>query len=222
MKMTNCVIAENIESIKKEIPENVIFVGVTKNHSIEDTQAVVDAGIYNLGENKVQEFLAKVDEIKGPVHWHFIGHLQRNKVKYLIGKVDLIHSVHSMELLQTIEKESKKQNVVTKVLIQFNLAEEESKSGFLAEEYKEIFDVASSYLHVQICGLMCIGPMTKKDEEIHKVFKQLKEIYGTIETDYHSDNIQMQYLSMGMTDDYRIAIEEGSTIVRIGRKIFNR
>lgn len=220
--MAENIIAENIAAIKKDIPENVTLVGVTKHRSVEETQAVVDAGVYDLGENKVQEFLAKVDEVIGPVRWHFIGHLQRNKVKYLMGKVSLIHSVHSVTLLKTIEKESAKHGLKTNVLIQFNLAKEDSKSGFMAEEYKMVMEEAENCPHLEVQGLMCIGPMTKNSDEIHKVFKHLKELYDTIEKEYHGENIKMQYLSMGMTDDYPIAIEEGATIVRIGRKIFNR
>ena len=220
--MAENIIAENIAAIKKDIPENVTLVGVTKHRSVEETQAVVDAGVYDLGENKVQELLAKVDEVIGPVRWHFIGHLQRNKVKYLMGKVSLIHSVHSVPLLKTIEKESAKHGLKTNVLIQFNLAKEDSKSGFMAEEYKMVMEEAENCPHLEVQGLMCIGPMTKNSDEIHKVFKHLKELYDTIEKEYHGENMKMQYLSMGMTDDYPIAIEEGATIVRIGRKIFNR
>lgn len=220
--MADSVITENIAEIKKGIPDSVMLVGVTKYHNIEETQAVVDAGVSNLGESKVQDFLAKVDEIKGPVHWHFIGHLQRNKVKYLVGKVTLVHSVHSLELLQTIEREGCKHSISTNVLIQFNLAKEESKSGFMAKDCTVIMNEVKKCKHVMVQGLMCMGPMTKKTDEIRKVFKQLKEIYDTIDKEYHESNIEMRYLSMGMTDDYPIAIEEGASIVRIGRKIFNR
>lgn len=216
-------IAENIRAIRATIPENVTLIGVTKYHSLEETQEVVDAGVYDLGENRVQEFLEKEGRINGPVRWHFIGHLQTNKVKYLIGKVTLIHSVHSIKLLKTIEKESIKQGLVTDVLLQFNLAKEATKSGFMAEEYQEVMDFCRQLTHVRVMGLMCMGPMTKNSEAIRKIFKQLKEIYDTIKKDYCNEApITMRYLSMGMTDDYPIAIEEGATMVRIGRKIFSR
>ncbi len=213
-------IEKNIEALKKEIPETVTLIAVTKYHDDEETQAVVDAGVCDLGESKVQDLMGKMERIKGEIRWHFIGHLQRNKVKYLVGKVFLIHSVHSLELLETIEKESLKKGVITDVLIQFNLAEEDSKSGFSATEYREVFDRIQSLEAVRVKGLMCIGPMTKNSDEIRKIFKQLKGLYDTIKEEYHGRNIDFTTLSMGMTDDYPIAIEEGATMVRIGRKIF--
>lgn len=214
------VIEKNIKEIQSELPDGVMLVGVTKKHSVEETQSVVDAGVYDLGENKVQEFLAKKDEITGPVRWHFIGHLQTNKVKYLIGQVFLIHSVHSLKLLHTIEKESAKQDTVTDVLLQFNLAEEDSKSGFMAGEFESVLAAAAACPHVNVQGLMAIGPMTKNPEAIHKIFKQLKRLYDTMKKEYLNGDNDIKYLSMGMTDDYPIAVEEGSSIVRIGRKIF--
>ena len=213
-------IDKNIQALRKEIPEDVTLIAVTKYHDDAETQAVVDAGVHDLGENKVQDLMAKMEHITGDVRWHFIGHLQRNKVKYLIGRVVLIHSVDTLELLKTIEKESLKKGVVTEVLIQFNLAQEDSKSGFAAEDYRMVFDFVQTLTAVRVRGLMCIGPMTKKADKIRKIFKQLKELYDTIKAEYHGENIDFTTLSMGMTDDYPIAIEEGATMVRIGRKIF--
>jgi pyridoxal phosphate enzyme (YggS family) len=216
------VITGNIRALQKEIPDNVTLVAVTKYHDVAETQAVVDAGVHDLGENRVQDLLAKMEVITGEVRWHFIGHLQTNKVKYLIGKVVLIHSVHSVKLLQTIEKESAKQDLITDVLIQFNLAQEDSKSGFAAEDLGEVMEKAAACPHVRVRGLMAIGPMTKNSDEIRKVFKQLKRMYDTMYKEYLGGCNAIDSLSMGMTDDYPIAIEEGSTIVRIGRKIFKR
>ncbi|MDO4287657.1 MAG: YggS family pyridoxal phosphate-dependent enzyme [Eubacterium sp.] len=213
-------VQKNVDSLRAEIPEDVTLIAVTKYHDDTETQAVVDAGVLDLGENKVQDLMGKMERIKGDIRWHFIGHLQRNKVKYLVGKVFLIHSVHSLELLKTIEKESQKKGVITDVLLQFNLAKEDSKSGFYAEDYAEVMDLVQTLSWVRVKGLMCIGPMTKNSDKIRKIFKQLKELYDTIKTKYHGRNIEFTTLSMGMTDDYPIAIEEGATMVRIGRKIF--
>ncbi len=215
-------IYDNIQAIRRELPEGVTLVAVTKYHDDAETQAVVDAGVLDLGENKVQDLLHKMDVIQGPVRWHLIGHLQTNKVKYLMGRVALIHSVDSVKLLEKIEQESIKHDVTTEVLLQFNLAEEATKSGFLAKDWRLPLEVAQSLTHTKVRGLMCMGPMTKNTAEIRKIFKQLKEIYDTIEREYHCESIQMQHLSMGMTDDYPIAVEEGATMVRIGRKIFRR
>lgn len=216
----NQAIAENIRNIEAELPDQVMLVAVTKYHNVEETQAVVDAGVYNLGENKVQDLMVKQEQISGPVRWHFIGHLQSNKVKYLIGNVVLIHSVHSLKLLKTIEKESAKKNTVTNILLQFNLAKEDTKSGFMAEDFNAVLDQAAQYSHVNLQGLMAIGPMTKNTDEIRKIFKQLKRMYDTMKQEYLDGKNDVHYLSMGMTDDYPIAVEEGSSIVRIGRKIF--
>ncbi len=218
----DAVIKNNIEAIKKDIPQGVTLVGVTKYHNLEETQAVVDAGVMDLGENRVQDLMDKIDRVQGEVRWHFIGHLQTNKVKYLMGKVHLIHSVHSLKLLKTIDKESAKAGVVTDVLLQFNLAEEDTKSGFLAQEFNQVMKEAQEYKNIRVRGLMAMGPMTKNTEEIRKIFKQLKRLYDTMCKEYHGGDNAIDCLSMGMTDDYPIAIEEGSSIVRIGRKIFKR
>jgi len=213
-------IKANIDALQQTIPENVTLIAVTKYHTLEETQGVIKAGILDLGENKVQDFLKKYEAIDVPVRWHFIGHLQTNKVKLIIGKVHLIHSVDSLKLLKKINNESIKQAVTTAVLLQFNLALETSKSGFLYEDFAQILTEIAPLTHIQVKGLMCIGPMTKDSDKIRKIFMQLKEMYDKIKLGNHSENIRMDVLSMGMTDDYPIAIEAGSTMVRIGRKIF--
>ena len=213
-------IKNNIEAIKKDLPKEVVLVAITKYHTIEETQAVVDAGVCTLGESRVQDLLDKIPQIRGAVHWHFIGTLQRNKVKYLIGEVELIHSVASMKLLETIEIEGAKKNQVTNVLIQFNLAKEETKSGFMAEEVSQIMDKIADMEHVNLQGVMCMGPMTQNTEDIRKIFKQMKEIYDIIKKNYKSGKNNIHCLSMGMSGDYAIAVEEGSSMVRIGSKIF--
>lgn len=216
------MIAKNVEEIRRTIPEGVTLVGVTKYHDVAETQAVVDAGVHDLGENRVQDLLDKIDQITGEVRWHFIGHLQTNKVKYLIGKVHLIHSIHSLKLLHTVDRESAKQGVVTDILLQFNLAEEATKSGFKVGEFEAACREAEACRNVRVRGLMAMGPMTENTEEIRKIFKQLKRMYDTMLDEYHGGENDIDSLSMGMTDDYPIAIEEGSSIVRIGRKIFKR
>ena len=216
------MIAKNVEEIRRTIPEGVTLVGVTKYHDVAETQAVVDAGVHDLGENRVQDLLDKIDQINGEVRWHFIGHLQTNKVKYLIGKVHLIHSIHSLKLLHTVDRESAKQGVVTDILLQFNLAEEATKSGFKAGEFEAACREAEACRNVRVRGLMAMGPMTENTEEIRKIFKQLKRMYDKMLDEYHGGENDIDSLSMGMTDDYPIAIEEGSSIVRIGRKIFKR
>lgn len=215
-------IATNIQQIVATLPENVTLVAVSKYQTSEATQEAVDAGIHHLGESRVQDLMDKIDRITGDVRWHFIGHLQTNKVKYLIGKVHMIESVDSIRLLKAIEKESAKQNVVTDILIQFNLAQEDSKSGFAKEDYPEIFEHLADYPHVNIRGLMCIGPMTEKTERIREIFIQLAHLYDIINKAYYDGQKKMDCLSMGMTDDYPIAVEAGANIIRIGRKIFNR
>jgi pyridoxal phosphate enzyme (YggS family) len=215
------VIAENIRRIREKLPENVTLVAVTKYQSLEETKAVLDAGVLDLGESKVQDFLKKYESLGNYPRWHFIGHLQKNKVKYLIGKTFLIHSADSVELLNTIERESKKQGIETHVLLQLNLAREDSKSGILLEDLDAVLKIIPDYQFVKVKGLMAMGPMTENNEKIRNIFMELKRIYDKINTDSVDDNIEMNYLSMGMTDDYTIAIEEGSNMIRVGRKIFS-
>ncbi|MEO1815582.1 MAG: YggS family pyridoxal phosphate-dependent enzyme [Acetobacterium sp.] len=215
------MISENINRIKSEIPDQVTLVAVSKYQSIEDTKAVLDAGIYDLGESKVQDFLKKHEALGDRPRWHFIGHLQKNKVKYIIGKTFLIHSVDSIKLIEVIERESKKQGIVTNVLLQLNLAREDSKSGILVEELNSILEALPGYQFVKVKGLMAMGPLTQNNDKIREIFVELKKIYDRIKEESVDEIVQMNYLSMGMTDDYTIAIEEGSNMIRVGRKIFS-
>ena len=212
------MISDNINQIKSEIPEHVTLVAVSKYQSVEDTQAVLDAGVYDLGESKVQDFLKKYEILGDRPRWHFIGHLQKNKVKYLIGKTFLIHSVDSIELLDMVEREGKKQGIVTDVLLQLNLAREDSKSGILIEELPIVLETLPGYQFVKIKGLMAMGPLTQNNEKIREIFVELKKIYDRIKEESMDAVLEMNYLSMGMTDDYTIAIEEGSNMIRVGRK----
>lgn len=215
------MIAENIKRIKSEIPDFVTLVAVSKYQSIEDTKAVLDAGVDDLAESKVQDFLKKYEVLGNRPRWHFIGHLQKNKVKYLIGKTFLIHSIDSIDLLDTIERESKKQGVVTDVLLQLNLAREDSKSGILIEDLDTVMEALPKYQFVKVKGLMAIGPLTQNNDKIRDIFVELKKIYDRIKENSVDTVVQMNYLSMGMTDDYTIAIEAGSNMIRVGRKIFS-
>lgn len=215
------MISDNINRIKSEIPDQVTLVAVSKYQSLEDTQAVLDAGIYDLGESKVQDFLKKYEVLGNRPRWHFIGHLQKNKVKYLIGKTFLIHSVDSIELIDVIERESKKQGFITDILLQLNLAREDSKSGILIEDLDAVLEVLPGYQFVKVKGLMAMGPLIEDNDKIREIFVELKKIYDRIKEKSVDGTIQMNYLSMGMTDDYTIAIEEGSNMIRVGRKIFS-
>ena len=215
------MIRDNINRIKSELPDHVTLVAVSKYQSLEDTKAVLDAGVYDLGESRVQDFLKKYELLGDRPRWHFIGHLQKNKVKYIIGKTFLIHSVDSLELIDVIERESKKQGIVTDVLLQLNLAREDSKSGILVENLNSILEVLPGYQFVRVKGLMAMGPLTQNNDKIREIFVELKKIYDRIKEESVDGKVQMNYLSMGMTDDYTIAIEEGSNMVRVGRKIFS-
>lgn len=214
------MIAENINKIKEHLPEEVTLVAVTKYHTLEETKEVIEAGVLDLGESRVQEFVKKEEALGSEIRWHFIGHLQKNKVKYIIGKTFLIHSVDSLELLEMINKESAKNKVTTNILLQFNLTHEPNKTGFEEEVGMNVLRKVQDYKNVKVMGIMGMGPLTKNNEEITKIFVNLKKIYDRIKEEFQSENIQMKYLSMGMTDDYTIAIKEGSNLVRIGRKIF--
>lgn len=215
------MISENIKRIKSGIPNHVTLVAVSKYQSLEDTIAVLDAGVYDLGESKVQDFIKKYEVLGDRPRWHFIGHLQKNKVKYLIGKTFLIHSVDSIELIDVIERESKKQGITTDVLLQLNLAREDSKSGILVENLDEVLSIIPGCQFVKVKGLMAMGPFTQNNDKIREIFVELKRIYDRIKEESVDTAIQMDYLSMGMTDDYTIAIEEGSNMIRVGRKIFS-
>ena len=215
------MIRDNINRIKSELPDHVTLVAVSKYQNLEDTKAVLDAGVYDLGESRVQDFLKKYELLGDRPRWHFIGHLQKNKVKYIIGKTFLIHSVDSLELIDVIERESKKQRIVTDVLLQLNLAREDSKSGILIENLNSILTALPGYQFVRVKGLMAMGPLTQNNDKIREIFVELKKIYDRIKEESVDGNVQMNYLSMGMTDDYTIAIEEGSNMIRVGRKIFS-
>lgn len=213
-------IEENIKKVKSEIPSNVKLIAVSKTRNIEEMKDAYNCGIKDFGENKVQEFLKKVDNFGDDVNWHLIGHLQRNKVKYIVGKVDLIHSLDSVRLLNEIEKRYKEQGICANVLIQINIGEEESKTGLRLDDLDELLSACKQCKFVKVKGLMAIIPQGDEDS-CRMYFKKMKKIYDEVKSiPYFSTSIE--YLSLGMTNDYKIAVEEGSNMVRIGQGIFGK
>ncbi len=210
-----------IEEAKKDSPyhQDVTLVAVSKTHPAEAIQEAYDAGIRDFGENKVQELMTKIDVLPQDIRWHLIGHLQRNKVKYIIGRTYLIHSVDSLRLAEEIEKESAKHQVVTHILVQVNVSKEESKSGIETEQAIDLIRAISEMKHVQVDGLMTIAPEDENPENVRCYFRMLKKLSLDIDA-LNIDNIFMNFLSMGMSGDFVVAINEGSNLVRIGTKIF--
>lgn len=222
------MIRENLETINKRIQnaqakspygQEVKLVAVSKTKPESDIMEAYDAGIRDFGENKVQELVSKYEDLPKDIRWHLIGHLQRNKVKYIIGKTYLIHSVDSLRLAQEIEKEAAKKNVTVDILVQVNISGEESKFGVTKEEAPALVDEIIKMPHINLKGLMTIAPETSNPEEIRYVFKGLKEL--SIDIKYlNRDNNPVCELSMGMSGDFEAAIVEGATYVRIGSSIF--
>lgn len=211
-------IEENISEIKKTLPENITLIAVSKTKSVEFISEAYNTGIRDFGENKVQELVDKVDKLPKDINWHFIGHLQTNKVKYLVGKVSLIHSLDSVKLLNEIEKQYEKSNLIANVLIEINIGKEDSKSGIFVEQLDELISACETCEHVKVRGLMAIIPKGHENA-CRKYFGQMKSIWDTLKRKSFK-NLSMEYLSMGMTEDYEIAIEEGSNMIRIGTGIF--
>jgi len=220
------MIKDNIERIIKNIDANkikgtdVMLVAVSKYRDIKDIKQVYEAGIKHMAENRVQEFLIKYDELSREIRWHMIGHIQTNKVKYIIGKVYLIHSLDSIRLAREIEKHSAAKNINSDVLLQINIAEEESKFGFKKEEIFDAAEIISKMDNINIKGLMCIAPQNADNNELNKYFGEMKNIYERLKIMYNTDKAEMKYLSMGMSNDYITAIKNGANIVRIGSAIF--
>jgi pyridoxal phosphate enzyme (YggS family) len=222
-------IKNNIKEIKKNIEkalerterslEDITIVAVSKN---VDSSKVIEAnkeGLVNFGENRVQEFLKKYEELDLELDWHMIGHLQRNKVKYIYDKVKLIHSVDSIRLARRINKYAAKNSKPIDVLLEVNVAEDDSKFGFKTEELKDAVSKISEFEHINIKGLMTVAPYYDNAEDVRPIFKKLKLIFDNL-SKLEYNNVSMQYLSMGMSNDYEIAVQEGANIVRIGTDIF--
>ena len=210
-------IQENYHKIKAQIPENVELVAVSKFHPIEKIKEVYDCGQKVFGENKVQELLTKVNELPADIQWHLIGHLQTNKVKYIAPFIDTIQSVDSEKLLLEINKEAVKNNRKIKVLLQVKIAEEETKYGLEISEAKEIFSnyLEHKYPNIEILGLMGMATFTDNKNQVKSEFLVLKSLFDELSTFR-----KLETLSMGMSDDFALAIECGSTSVRIGSAIF--
>lgn len=225
------MIEENLIQIEKEIEnicarckrrkDEVQLIAVSKTKPAQAVQEAYNCGIRDFGENKVQEIMDKYPVLPKDIRWHLIGHLQRNKVKYIIDKVFLIHSVDSVRLAEQIEQEAKKADVHMNILIQVNISMEDTKFGLETEELETAVRAIAKMERVHIQGLMTIGPMTEDAGEIREVFRKLKQLSVDIEGK-NIDNVNMNVLSMGMSGDYPIAIEEGSTYIRVGTAIFGQ
>ena len=216
------MISEEIKRFHSELPAGVELVAVSKFHPGEAIMEAYEAGQRVFGESRVQEFLAKVPMLPSDIEWHFIGHLQTNKVKMLIGKTSMIQSVDSLRLLKLIDDESRKAGVVTNCLLQVHVAQEETKFGFTPEELFEYFALRGheSLTNTRICGIMGMASNTDDEERIRADFRQIASTFRTIRDDASLDLPGFEIVSMGMSGDYKIAIEEGSTHVRIGTTIF--
>lgn len=209
--------AEN--SGRKE--EDVLLVAVTKLHDVSEINEAIDAGITDIGENKVQEIMDKYDGVK-PVRWHLIGHLQTNKVKYIIDKVDMIHSVDSFKLAQEINKRAIAHNITMDILIQVNSAMEESKFGITTKETGDLITkILDECSNIRIKGLMCIAPFEENPDDARQYFAEVKKLFDQYKILEH-DNIDFKFLSMGMSNDFQVAIEEGSNLIRVGTAIFGK
>lgn len=216
-------IKKNIDNILKQIPNNTKLVAVSKTHSIETIKETFDAGQRDFGENKVQELVDKHNQLQNPeIKWHLIGHLQRNKVKYIADFVELIHSVDSLKLLTEINRQAKKHDRVINCLLQFHIADEDTKFGLNYDEAIDILesDEFKSFENIKICGVMGMATFTDDTEQVRKEFKKLKEIFSEIKDKYFKNIDYFCEISMGMSGDWKIAIEEGATILRIGSIIF--
>lgn len=211
------------ERIQRANPDGkaITVIAVTKTHSIEVIEEALDLGFTEIGENKAQEFMEKYEVLQEEktINWHMIGHLQRNKVKYVIGKTRLIHSLDSMRLAKEIEKRGKSEGLVADVLLQINVAKEDSKYGIVPEEAKEFLENIKSFKHLHIRGLMTMAPYYEDPEKTRECFKKLKNMFEDLKKEEYN-NVSMDFLSMGMSNDYEVAIEEGSNMVRLGRTLF--
>lgn len=215
-------VEENIEAACKRAGrsrDEVTLIAVSKTKPLEMLREIYDAGTRHFGENKVQELCDKMEQMPSDIQWHMIGHLQRNKVKYIVGKVALIHSVDTYRLAEEINIQAKKRNITVPILVEVNIAGEESKFGISAEDAILLVEDISRLENVQIKGLMTIAPYVADPEENRLYFRRIKQLSVDI-TNKNIDNVSMEILSMGMTGDYEVAIEEGATMVRVGTGIF--
>lgn len=223
------MISENIKEVEANIekacqkagrnPSEVTLIAVSKTKPVSDIEEAIQCGMTHFGENKVQELLHKIEVIPDDVNWHLIGHLQTNKVKYVVTQGILIHSVDSIKLAAEIQKEAAKKGTVCDILLEVNVANEASKYGFAYEDVMDAVDIISTYSNIRIQGLMTIAPFVENPEENRIFFAKLHKLSLDIDS-RNIDNVSMNVLSMGMTNDYMVAIEEGATMVRVGTGIF--
>lgn len=223
------MLKENLEAVQSNInmaceragrrPDEVTLVAVSKTKPLSDIEELIACGVREYGENKVQELVDKYENVSTPVNWHLIGHLQTNKVKYIVDKACLIHSVDSIHLAREIEKEAAKKGLVVPVLIQVNIAHEDTKFGIDEATIYDFINEIKDFSHIKVKGLMTIAPFVENPEENRVHFRKMHQLLLDIKSK-SIDNIDMCILSMGMTNDYEIAIEEGSTMVRVGTGIF--
>ena len=221
------VLKENLEKVLKQIEqakkkskynEDVKLIAVTKTHPVEVIREALELGITDIGENKVQELTGKIDEIGDVVNYHMIGRLQTNKIKYIVGKVSLIQSIDREPILAEIDKRSAKAGIITEGLIQVNVAGEEQKGGVPYADVYKFIELCQKYGNIRI-GLMTVAPYTEDKDFLRDVFRKMRSLYDKIASENY-DNLRMDYLSMGMSSDFELAIEEGANMVRIGSKIF--
>ncbi len=223
------MISENLENVYSKInraceragrdPKEVTLIAVSKTKPVEMMEEAIECGTITFGENKVQEIVKKKPQLPDNVNWHMIGHLQRNKVKQLVGSVKMIHSVDSIRLAEQIEKDFGAADECIDVLLEVNVAKEESKFGFMPEEVMDAVEKIAQLPHIKLRGLMTIAPFVNEPEENRPIFRKLHKILVDINAK-NIDNIYMGELSMGMTGDYEVAVEEGATFVRVGTGIF--
>ena len=223
------MVVENYRNVKADIektainagrdPKDITLIAVSKTKPLSDIESLIAIGVEDFGENKVQELCNKYENVSKPVRFHQIGHLQTNKVKYVVDKANLIHSVDSLKLAKEIQKEAVKKGIISQILIEVNIAEEESKFGLKSDDVIPFLGTISQYDHIHVNGLMTIAPFVEDPEDNRKYFRALKQLSLDIICK-NIDNIDMNVLSMGMTNDYKVAIEEGATMVRVGTAIF--
>lgn len=223
------MLSDNLHEVQENIrkacersgrnPEDVTLIAVSKTKPVSDIEQIYAAGIREFGENKVQEMNDKQKVLPGDINWHMIGHLQRNKVKYIVDNVAMIHSVDSVRLAEEISKEAVKKNVAVDILVEVNVAKEESKFGLYTENVGQFVEQISKLPGINIKGLMTSAPFVDNPEDNRQYFKKLKDLSVDINAK-NIDNVHMDFLSMGMTNDYVVAVEEGATHVRVGTAIF--
>ncbi|PKP24145.1 MAG: YggS family pyridoxal phosphate-dependent enzyme [Bacteroidetes bacterium HGW-Bacteroidetes-2] len=215
-------ITENLQKIKKSLPENVTLVAVSKTKPIVDLIEAYNSGHRIFGENKVQEMTEKWEQLPKDIQWHMIGHVQTNKVKYMAPFVSLIHGVESLKLLKEINKQAAKNDRIIHCLLQIHIAKEDTKFGFDAKEVTTIIETETfkSLQNIKVIGLMGMATFTKNKNQIEKEFQEIKNLFDSLKIKPETNNLKINTLSIGMSGDYRIAIKNGSTMVRVGSAIF--